>query len=197
MAHMLTDEQEEVLRMHAEALASFGRRVRAVGANQWDAPTPCTRWTVRDLVNHLTVEQLWVPLLMDGATVDEVGDRFGGDQLGDDPVGAWRQAATAAREAFTRPGTLDATVHLSAGDTRAVDYCSQMAMDAAVHTWDLARATGGDTRLAPELVAFARREVEPYVDQLSSSGLFDPPVKVSDDADEQTKLLALLGRHAA
>ncbi|MCD0483863.1 TIGR03086 family metal-binding protein [Streptacidiphilus sp. ASG 303] len=196
MAHTLTHEQQEVLRMHAEAVASFGRRVRAVGAGQWDAPTPCTEWTVRDLVNHLTVEQLWVPPLMEGATVEEVGDRFDGDRLGDDPVGAWRSAATAAREAFTRHGALDATVHLSSGDTRAVEYCSQMAMDAAVHTWDLARATGGDTRLAPELVAFARREVEPYADELAASGLFAPPVKVSDDADGQTRLLALLGRRA-
>ncbi|AXI76759.1 TIGR03086 family metal-binding protein [Peterkaempfera bronchialis] len=196
MAHTLTDEQEEVLRMHAEALASFGRRVRAVGANQWKAPTPCTRWTVRDLVNHLTVEQLWVPPLMEGATLAEVGDRFDGDQLGDDPVGTWRRAATAARDAVIRHGALDATVHLSAGDTPAVEYCSQLTTDAAVHTWDLARATGGDTRLAPELVAFARREVEPYADQLSAGGLFAPPVEVPDDADEQTRLLALLGRRA-
>ena len=194
MVHTLTDEQEEVLRMHAEAVASFGRRVRAVGSNQWGAPTPCTRWTVRDLVNHLTVEQLWVPPLMEGATVEEIGDRFEGDQLGDDPLGVWRRAAAAARGAFARPGALDSTVGLSAGPTPAVEYCSQMAMDAAVHTWDLARATGGDTRIAPELVAFARREVEPYADRLSASGLFDPPVKVSDSADEQTKLLALLGR---
>ncbi|WP_055591436.1 TIGR03086 family metal-binding protein [Streptacidiphilus griseoplanus] len=196
MAHTLTDEQEEVLRKHAEALASFGRRVRAVGAGQWEAPTPCTEWTVRDLVNHLTVEQLWVPPIMDGATVEEIGDRFDGDQLGNDPVGAWRRAATAAREAFTRPGALDTVAHLAAGDTRAVDYCSQMTMDAAVHTWDLARATGGDTRLAPELVAFCRREVEPCVDQLAATGLFAPQVDVPGDADEQTRLLALLGRQA-
>ncbi|MFJ6216067.1 TIGR03086 family metal-binding protein [Streptomyces sp. NPDC092296] len=196
MAHTLTDEQEEVLRMHAEALASFGRRVRAVGANQWSAPTPCSEWTVRDLVNHLTVEQLWVPPLMEGATLEEVGDRFAGDRLGDDPAAAWRHAATAAREAFTRHGALDRTVRLSSGATPAVKYCSQLAMDAAVHTWDLARATGGDTRLAPELVGFARREVEPYADQLPASGFFGGPVKVSDDADEQTKLLALLGRNA-
>ncbi|WP_377272376.1 TIGR03086 family metal-binding protein [Peterkaempfera sp. SMS 1(5)a] len=196
MAHTLTDEQEEVLRMHAEALASFGRRVRAVGAGQWDAATPCTKWTVRELVNHLTVEQLWVRPMMDGATVAEVGDRFEGDLLGNDPVGVWRRAATAAREAFTRPGALDTVAHLTAGDTRAVDYCSQMTMDAAVHTWDLARATGGDTRLAPELVAFARQEVEPYADRLAATGLFAPPVKVPDDADEQTRLLAVLGRCA-
>jgi uncharacterized protein (TIGR03086 family) len=196
MAYTLTDEQEEMLRLHAEALASFGRRVRAVRADQWGATTPCTEWTVRDLVNHLTVEQLWVPPLLDGATLDQVGDRFDGDQLGDDPVGSWRRAATAAREAFTRPGALDRTVHLSLGPTSAVEYCGQMTMDAAVHTWDLARATSGDTRLAPELVAFSRREIEPYADALPASGMFDPPVNVPDDADEQTKLLAMLGRRS-
>ncbi|GAB3349260.1 hypothetical protein [Amycolatopsis echigonensis] len=29
--------------------------------------------SVRDLVNHLTVEQLWVPHLRAGATLEEVG----------------------------------------------------------------------------------------------------------------------------
>ena len=63
-----------------------------VGADQWALDTPCTEWNVRTLVNHVTVEDLWVPPLLRGATIEEIGDRFDGDQLGDDPKAAWRTA---------------------------------------------------------------------------------------------------------
>ncbi len=189
-----TRRQAEVLRLHAEALASFGRRVQAVAANQWSAPTPCTDWPVRELVNHLTAEQLWVPELLAGATIAEVGGRFDGDVLGQDPVGSWQAAARRAREAFTAPGALDLTVRLSYGDRPALAYCAEMTVDATVHTWDLARATGGDTHLAPELVEFALHEVTPYADGLAATGYFAPPVPTGPDADPLTRLLGLLGR---
>ncbi|MFE0462008.1 TIGR03086 family metal-binding protein [Kitasatospora sp. NPDC058965] len=184
----------DVLSLHAEAVASFGRRVAGVAANQWSAPTPCTAWSVRDLVNHLTTEQLWVPELLLGATVAEVGDRFDGDRLGDDPVASWTAAAAAARAALELPDALELVVHLSYGDRSAQEYCAELTVDLTVHTWDLARATGQDARLAPELVAFALHEVTPYADQLSDTGYFDPPVPAAADADPQTRLLALLGR---
>jgi uncharacterized protein (TIGR03086 family) len=71
-----------------------------------------------------------------------------------------------------------------------------MAVDAAIHTWDLARAIGADERLAPELVAVAREIVEANFDAWAASGLFAPPVDVDSGADDQTKLLARLGRRS-
>ncbi|PYC75867.1 TIGR03086 family protein [Streptomyces tateyamensis] len=175
-------------------MASFGRRVAGVAANQWSAPTPCEGWSVRELVNHLTVEQLWVPELLLGATIAEVGSRFDGDRLGGDPVAAWTAAAAAARTALTGPYALELTVHLSYGDRSALEYCSELTVDLTVHTWDLARATAQDAHLAPELVDFALHEVTPYADQLAGTGYFAPAVPTAPDADPQTRLLGLLGR---
>jgi uncharacterized protein (TIGR03086 family) len=151
---------------------------------------------VRALVNHLVVEQLWAPLLLDGATIDDVGDRFDGDQLGDDPVAAWASAAAAAREAFAAPGALRRSVELSYGPRPAEGYCREMTLDLTVHAWDLARAITADERLDAELVRSVLAFIEPHVTQLAGTGLFAPPVAVSDDADAQTRLLALLGRRA-
>ncbi|MER6364319.1 TIGR03086 family metal-binding protein [Kitasatospora sp. NPDC001527] len=178
---------------YPEALAAFTERVRLVTPDQWDAPTPCADWTVRDLVNHLTGEQLWVPELLMGATIAEVGGRFDGDVLGDDPVGAWSAAADAARGAFAVPGAADLTVHLSFGDVSGQYYLDQLTADAVVHTWDLAEGTGRLTRLPEGLVDFALAEYTGYGD-LSGSGLFDPPLPVAEDADAQTRMLALTGR---
>ncbi|MCC3771341.1 TIGR03086 family metal-binding protein [Streptomyces sp. UNOC14_S4] len=183
-----------LLARHGEALDLFTDRVHAVGTRQWDAPTPCAEWTVRDLVNHLTAEQLWVPPLLEGASLKDVGDVYDGDVLGDDPVAAWDTAAGAAREAFAAPGALQRTVTLSYGPTGADAYVAQMTADAVVHAWDLSRGIGADEHLPKALVDFTRREVGPYADSLAGSGLFARPVEPPEGADAQTRLLSLLGR---
>ncbi|MGW0709575.1 TIGR03086 family metal-binding protein [Streptomyces sp. NPDC002643] len=184
-----------LLRLHGEALDLFGERVHAVRDDQWGDGTPCTEWTVRDLVNHLVSEQLWVPsLVRDGCMIEEVGDTFEGDLLGPDPAASWDTAAHSAREAFAAPGALERTVHLSYGDTPATAYLSQMVADLVVHAWDLSRAVGAEERLPEELVRFARDEIAPYAGDLEKSGLFAAPVEVPGGADEQTRLLCMVGR---
>ncbi|MFE6740919.1 TIGR03086 family metal-binding protein [Streptomyces tubercidicus] len=188
-------DNDEILRTHGEALALFGTRVHAVREDQWDGPTPCTEWSVRALVNHLTAEQLWVPrLVRDRASITDIGSEYDGDVLGDDPAGAWDRAAVAAVAAFTERGALDRTVQLSYGSNPAAAYCTQMMADAVVHTWDLSRAIGADERLPGDLATAALREVEPYAPGLSASGLFAPAVEPPADADALTRLLCLLGR---
>ncbi|MEI5519182.1 TIGR03086 family metal-binding protein [Streptomyces brasiliscabiei] len=184
-----------LLTRHAEAQDLFGARVHAVRDDRWDAGTPCAEWSVRDLVNHLVSEQLWVPsLVRDGCMIEEVGDTFEGDLLGPDPAASWDTAAHSAREAFGAPGALDRTVHLSYGDTPATAYCAQMVADLVVHAWDLSRAIGYEERLPGELVSFAAEEIAPYAGELEKSGLFGAAVEPPVGADDQTRLLCLLGR---
>ncbi|MEV5124064.1 TIGR03086 family metal-binding protein [Streptomyces decoyicus] len=188
-------DNDEILRTHGEALALFGTRVHAVRDDQWDGRTPCTDWSVRDLVNHLTAEQLWVPrLVRDGATIADVGAEYDGDVLGEDPVAAWDRAAVAAVAAFSERGALNRTVQLSYGSGPAGAYCTQMMADAVVHAWDLSRAIGADERLPGPLARAALREVEPYASGLNASGLFAAAVEPPAGADDLTRLLCLLGR---
>ncbi|MFE6778260.1 TIGR03086 family metal-binding protein [Streptomyces sp. NPDC057702] len=192
-----TSEEHRVAQRHREAIELFTARVHAIGPDQWDAPTPCADWSVRDLVNHLTAEQLWVPpLVREGSTLADQGTRFDGDQLGTDPVAAWDDAAAGALAAFAEPGALARTVHLSSGPGSALGYCSQMTMDAVVHAWDLSRAIGADERLPAELVDFAAQEVAPYAADLVGTGLFAPPLTPPPGADAQQRLLSLLGRES-
>ncbi|WP_200303104.1 TIGR03086 family metal-binding protein [Streptomyces adelaidensis] len=188
-------DTDALLTLHGRAVDLFGERVHAVRGDQWDAGTPCAEWSVRDLVNHLVSEQLWVPsLVRDACMIEEVGDTFEGDLLGTDPAASWDTAAHSAREAFAGPGALERTVHLSYGDTPATAYCAQMVADLVVHAWDLSRAIGADERLPQELVSFAADEVAPYAEELEKSGLFGAPVEPPAGADAQTRLLCLLGR---
>jgi uncharacterized protein (TIGR03086 family) len=184
----------DVLDLHRRALDEFERRVHAVKPDQWGCPTPCRDWEVRNLVNHLVNEQLWVPPLLAGKTIAEVGDAFDGDVLGDDPVASWDAAAAAAHAALAQDGALGRNVHLSYGDRPAVEYAQEMIFDLVVHSWDLARAIGADENLDPELVDSAYAGIEPMAGSLADTGLFDEPVPVPADADQQTRLIALTGR---
>jgi uncharacterized protein (TIGR03086 family) len=183
-------------RVHSAALDHFGRLLRDVEPEQWALPTPCRQWTVRDLVNHVTVQEQWLALLLSGASVADVGDRLDGDQLGDDPVLAFKRASAEADETVRASGALEGTVELWQGPAPAHHLASQLAMDLVVHSWDLARGTGADDHLPAPLVAFALRELSAYADRLAGTGLFDPALTVPGGADSQTRLLALTGRQA-
>jgi uncharacterized protein (TIGR03086 family) len=184
----------DLLARHGRAMEEFDRRVRSVPDGRWGDPTPCEGWDVRTLVNHLVHEQLWAPHLLAGETLEQVGDRYEGDLLGDDPVAAWERTSREAREAFVRPGAVAGTVHTSMGELPAEEYTHQMTLDLAIHGWDLARAIGADEALDPRLVKELLETWEPRRDLLASSGVFAPPVDVPDDAPPQVRLLAVLGR---
>jgi uncharacterized protein (TIGR03086 family) len=184
----------EPLDAHGHAMDFFDRTVHKIQPDDWRLPTPCTKWSVRDLVNHLVYEQLWVPEMVAGKTVEEVGDRYDGDLLGDDPLRRWTETARLARQAWLKPGALDGVAHLNRGATPAVNYCWEMTFDLAVHGWDLATAIGADESIGDELATKLLEVFEPQFDSWQGLGFFDPPVPVPDDADPQTKLVALSGR---
>src|SRR5690349_7396434 len=184
----------DLIQAHGVAMTEFDRRVRAIAPDQWARGTPCREWSVRDLVGHLVYEQLWAPELLAGCTVKQVGDRFDHDNLGDDPLVSWVVAAAAAREAWLEPSALARTVSVSSGTMPAEEYCWQMTADLAVHAWDLARSIGADERIDPELASAVLAYVEGTIDDWSGSSMFDSPVPVSSGADDQTRLIGLLGR---
>jgi uncharacterized protein (TIGR03086 family) len=184
----------ELVDAYDRGVTEFGRRVHRVGPDQWDDDTPCTEWSVRDLVNHLTGEHLWAPWLLRGATLEEVGHRFDGDVLGDDLWAAWGRAAAASREAVHEPGAAAGRVHTSGGPTPAEEYLRQMTLDLTVHAWDLARGIGDVDRLDEELVALVWDYAREGAPSWQGFGMFDPPVEQPASASRQDRLVALLGR---
>jgi uncharacterized protein (TIGR03086 family) len=183
----------EIGALHERTIGEWNRIVDGVDASQWGRATPCTEWTVRDLVNHVAGEDLWTAPLVQGATIAEVGDRFDGDVLGDEPVARAREAAEQAVAAVAERLPSGGTVQLSYGDEQLDEYLNQLAADHLVHAWDLAMATGADPALDPELVDavagwFAERE-EIY----RSVGAVGPrPAEAGPDA--QSQLIAGFGR---
>lgn len=174
----------------------FDERVRAVGDDQWDNGTPCTEWSVRHLVNHLTNECLWIPPLMEGQTIEEVGNRFDGDCLGDDPVGSWADAVAGARAAASETGALDRTVNLSFGNVPGHFYIGQVGKDLLIHSWDLARGIGYDETLPRDLMEVAYENAKGHEQEVRDSGLFGDKVEVAPGASFQEEFLGFFGRRS-
>jgi uncharacterized protein (TIGR03086 family) len=189
-----TEAMDELLTLHRVNADHFTSLVEAVG-DRWSAPTPCTEWSVRDLVNHLASEQLWVPEILAGRTITEVGDTFDGDVLGDHPVASWRAAIAAATAAFTQPDVSERAVELSSGTRPAHEYLDEMVTDLAIHGWDLATALHLDETIDPQTVDRLLIEWTGRADELGPP-LYAAALPTTASDDPQTQLLALFGRHA-
>jgi uncharacterized protein (TIGR03086 family) len=179
---------------HRKALDATGRIVRGIDATDMDKPTPCEDYDVRGLLNHVVSGNLWVEPLVAGKTIAEVGDRYDGDLVGADPTAAYNASAVAAGDAFAQQGAMEAPVAVSYGPVPGEVYAGHRFIDVLIHGWDLAIATGQDDALDPELVETCWAIVRPQLDVLQGSGAFGATVDVPDDADSQTRLLAVLGR---
>jgi uncharacterized protein (TIGR03086 family) len=191
--------EHDLVEMHGRSGRGFAALVAGVGPEQWHDGTPCSEWDVRTLVHHLLYEQRWVPPLLEGQTVEQVGDQFEGDLMGEDASswpGLLASSIDEAHALIAKPGSLRRTVHLSFGATPADEYVRQLTADLAVHGWDLARATGQDDTIDPEVVALLLSWVEANLELLAGSGMFGSPIEADPGQPDQVRLLRMLGRRA-
>jgi uncharacterized protein (TIGR03086 family) len=175
----------------ARVAGAFSATAEAVAPGQWSSPAPCAGWDARDVVAHL-VE--WVPgFLRAGAAID-----VDPGPVADDPVEPWHQLSGAIQRVLDDPdvGTRRFE-HPRAGSHALEDAISTfICSDVLVHTWDLARATGQEVVLDHDAVdAYLRQFAGADEDAMVASGHFGPRVAVPADADPQTRLIALTGRH--
>jgi uncharacterized protein (TIGR03086 family) len=180
----------EVAERYRRVADRFTARVREVPPDAWERPAPCEGWVARDVVRHL-VE--WFPAFL----ADAGGPTLpAGPSVDDDPIGAWTALSDGVQALLEDPEA-SATVitHPRAGTHRLDEAIAMFFMnDVVVHTWDLARATGLDETMDPEMVHELFVAMEPLDDVLRASGQYGPRVPVPDDAAEQTKLIAFTGR---
>lgn len=189
------DRLEEMLAIstvadrYARVSDQFTARVRAVPDDAWDNPTPCEGWVARDIVRHLTD---WLPAFFFGTWGIEPGD---GPSVDDDPAGAWHVVDQAIRGALDDPAVAGATRDTRMGPSTFAPTIDMICTgDILIHTWDLARSTGLDETLDPVEVHRMFDGIEPMDEILRQSGQYGPRVHVPDDTDEQSKLIAFMGR---
>ncbi len=175
---------------YTRVAAGFDQRVQAVAADQWDAPSPCTEWKARDIVAHVTRNHRSMAAAATGSEGEE-------PTANDDPLAAWTDAYRRLQTLVADPDALSKPVNGPTGPVSLEQALGTfVSMDTHVHTWDLARAVGGDERLDPDVVHLTWEMVQPMDEMMRRPGVFGPKLDPPAGADEQTRLLYFLGRRA-
>ncbi|GGU92013.1 hypothetical protein GCM10010211_68520 [Streptomyces albospinus] len=140
-------DPERVLAAYTRVVRDIGALVAAVRPDDLRRPTPCAGWTVRQLLDHMVWESLMAASIAEGAPRDD----HTADHLGDDHVAAFEGSARTALAVFTGSGML----HRTFGPYEAPGglLVQQVTVELLAHGWDLARAIGAPTDLAPEAAA--------------------------------------------
>ncbi|KAA1248357.1 TIGR03086 family protein [Mycobacterium simiae] len=178
----------EPLVAHQRAQDVFAGVLASVSEDQFGAPTPCSEWTTRDLIEHVI-----------GGN-ERVGPWGGSPEppaaRPDNLVAANRAAAAAAQEFFARPDGLSTTFKLPFGEILGQVFIGMRTSDVLTHAWDLAVATGQSTDLDPELATEQLAAVRAFVGpQFRGQGKpFHDEQPCSPERAPADQLAAFLGR---
>jgi hypothetical protein len=166
----------ELLTAFEGAIASTAEIVKSTPACQLDGPTPCAKWDVRALLNHV-IGTLW---LAQGLLADQAprypmapGALPPGDLAGDDPAAAYAEAAAAAVAAA------------AAGDALTRVHVTPLGQMPTGQPADL------DGRLAAHVLGFAEQAITPE----TRAPRIGPALTVAPGAPVTHRLVAFLGRN--
>jgi uncharacterized protein (TIGR03086 family) len=178
---------DEVIERYTKLADQFGARVEATPDDAWDNPAPCDGWKARDVLTHVTDSQRNLTAALTGS---EPGPAPA------DPKALWSETYAAFKAALDLPGALEKNVPGPFGEMPAQMVVGRfLATDALVHTWDLARAVGGDEALDADAVTQAYSGLKPMDAMIRQPGVFGPKVDAAPGDDEQTEFLKFLGRN--
>src|SRR3989454_6183536 len=127
-----------------KVLDRAGTVVDGVEPSELGNATPCTEWTVRDVINHVVGGATMFAECVEQGSVpdDRLGQLMGGDNLGDDYKGAFHAMSDRVRQSFSLPGALERMVTLPFGEMPAGIALNIPVMDVMTHCCDIAQATG-------------------------------------------------------
>lgn len=169
--------------------------VNSISVKDFIKPTPDDDWDIHHLLMHMAYELYWIPEILQGKTIAEVGDKYDRDLTEGDFKKNWIDGVKKA-ELAVRSADLNATAHLSYADVSNDSYINQVGGELLIHAWDLSKAIEKPLSFSPETAQHLYRNIKPRADSLHRSGLFKPVIEVDEDSDLQIKVLALLGRRS-
>ena len=185
---------ESIADRYRRRAAHMTETVAAVASDRWEISTPCEEWTARDLVRHLVDTQAMFAGFIDRSFEP-------GPSLADDPLGAWIAARDQTQAALDDPAVaaleFDGFTGRSTFESAADRFLS---FDLVAHRWDLARAAGIDEQIPPDDLAALQVAIEEMSETMGqamrSPGAFGPELEPPGGADQQTRVLAFIGRRS-
>ncbi|MGW0908043.1 TIGR03086 family metal-binding protein [Streptomyces sp. NPDC002853] len=181
------------------AHAALRAAVQGVPEGDWDRPTPCAEWNVTQVLQHAAGDQLGYASALTGGPGPAENPFAPSGKLTDSPEALLEPALAAAAEAWAAvdEGTQEVPVPLPPGTMTATLGVGACALDAAVHAWDMAVATGQPSPLNDEL-ARTLLDVAHHIVEPLRAFAFAPPLEPNQNSEtegEAAALLRYLGRN--
>ena len=184
-----------VVDLDRRAAVGTAALVNATSSEQYAAPTPCTHWTVRDLLTHLIAGNVKYVEIGRGKEWARGAPEI---VLDDDPGAMYSRTMDAMLKAWEQPGALDRETALPVGRGRAELALYLHLGETLVHGWDLARATGQPTPWEAEVVEASFAQFKSWLPAQRPPGSpFADAAAVSPNAPPIDRLAAYLGRDVA
>ena len=166
--------------------------VERVQGTQLNDPTPCSRFTVHDVLNHMLVLGGTFSYMFRGEDPPELSPPA---VYGRVPAKEFREVMGVLLEAVQSPGAMERTIASPVGDVAGDTFARFVAVDGLLHGWDLATATGQAFDIADEVV----KEVEAFAHaaisaEMRAAGMFAEPTTPPPDASPLERLAAFSGR---
>ncbi|NUS74261.1 MAG: TIGR03086 family protein [Corynebacteriales bacterium] len=178
-----------------EAYAALRAAVANVPSDSWSHSTPCGDWTVAQVLHHAAGDQLGYVMKLGKGPGPDYDPFSPSTEKQDNPITFLETALTAGAAAFADvdPADTEVPVPLPPFVLPASRAVEAAALDAAIHAWDIAVATGQPSPLTPELAIVLRPVADELVEPLRGFA-FGPAIEPDRDADAATALLNYLGR---
>jgi len=182
-----TAESLDQLTAAEASLAICQHVLRDMGPGDGKAQTPCAKYDVDQLVNHLVGSMV--------ALGSAVGVQITPASAGSSEVRV-ADAAQVLLEGWRRRG-LDGTVKLGPGEMPAELASRILTLEFLVHAWDFAQATGQPLPTDEILAAYALEMAHGLIaPKMRDGDRFADEVMVGPDDNAMTRLVAFTGRVA-
>ena len=190
----MTQQDPNPIEIYESAVQYLRPILAGVRPDQLGAPTPCTEWSVQQLMIHtIKVPQRFHSIVTGDAPVNIMS--VGGSLPPEGALAAYEAGFDQLLGVIKAPGALErVVVHPLFGDTPVGKLIMLPFTDALIHKWDLAKATDQDTSLDSSLAEVCYNYLLPVIKNRRKPELFGSDVTVPVSGSIQDKLLGLTGR---
>jgi uncharacterized protein (TIGR03086 family) len=173
-------------------LPTLSAMVDRIQVTQMEQPTPCTKFSVHDVIDHMIVLGGSFSYWFRGEQAPELKAP---DVYGSVPASEFRAVMDDLLDAARSPGAMERTISAPVGEMPGSTFAQFVAFDGLIHGWDLASATGLAYELPAAVIAsvdeFARRTLTA---EMRDGDTFKAATTAPDDASQLERLVAFSGR---
>lgn len=189
MAHQGPD----LIELYEGAVQQMLPTLAAVREDQLGGPTPCTEWSVQNLITHnLKVPDFVHGIIQGNNTTNPM--EVGGPLPAEGARDAFAAGTTRVADLMKSTNDWNQIVETPFGPLPITRWVMFPILDLVLHRWDLAKGTGQDASIDSGLADVCFRAMQGAAEGGRQTGAFGPEVSVPLSASIQDKLLGVSGR---